>query len=346
MLIKLDDIYDLYHWKPGTVIDVRSPGEYHRGHWPGAVNIPLLNDEKRELIGKTYKAEGHFKAVQLGFELAGGHFHHIIKESIKVAETRPVFLYCSRGGLRSEIVEWMLEKCGLQTKRLIGGYKTLRHAVLQLLEKPWPLRVLGGNTGSGKTEVLQCWEEQKLAQVIDLEGLACHRGSAFGALGQCEQPSTEHFENMLAFKLLHMMSTQPIWLEDESRMIGKVKIPDAFFDRMKTAPWVALDVDFDKRKQRILSEYGRFSHTRLSEATVRVRKRLGNLRLTEALNALDQGDLPKWAGIMLAYYDKTYAQTLAQHKVPEEVSLPYGRAPECKGAARLYRQLPATLTHL
>lgn len=339
MLSRLDTSYDLYQWTHLPIIDVRSPSEFAQGHWPAALNIPLLNDPQRAAVGTAYKEQGHYAAVQLGFKLAGASFHKMIQSVIDAAPGSHVHIYCARGGLRSEIMEWMLEKSGLKVLRLEGGYKTIRHAVLEILAQPWPLRILGGATGSGKTDVLHQWRALQLAQVIDLEGLANHKGSAFGALGQEPQPSTEHFENRLAFELLQMDPQHAIWLEDESRMIGQVKIPDAFFDRMMDAPWALIDVDFDKRRQRIVSDYGRHPRIKLSEATIRVRKRLGNQRLAEALEALDRDDLPLWANIMLQYYDKYYHKAMTQHRQPPAVQATFSGTASPAGARKLFEKI-------
>ncbi|MEY2794218.1 MAG: hypothetical protein RJA76_2210, partial [Bacteroidota bacterium] len=178
------------------ILDVRSPGEFKRAHIPNALSLPLFTDEEREKVGICYKHQGKEKAVELGLEFVGPKLVNFVKYAKKVAFEGEILVHCWRGGMRSASMAWLLETAGLKVFLLEGGYKSYRNFVLKIQSEPLPLRVLGGKTGSGKTELLR---EMKNAgfQVIDLEDLAKHRGSAFGHFGLEEQPSSEHFENLL-----------------------------------------------------------------------------------------------------------------------------------------------------
>ncbi|MCB0214369.1 MAG: tRNA 2-selenouridine(34) synthase MnmH, partial [Anaerolineae bacterium] len=206
------------------VIDVRTSAEFAKGHIPGAMNIPLFSNEERAIIGTTYKQVGQREAMLLGLEIVGPKMRHLIEHIQTVATERTLLLHCWRGGMRSESVAWLAGLFGYRCYTLRRGYKGFRNYVLQMLELPSRLLILGGKTGSGKTEILQVLKQQG-EQVIDLEGLAHHKGSSFGALGEADQPSQQQFENELAMQWRQLNLQRPVWLEDESRHIGKLSIP-------------------------------------------------------------------------------------------------------------------------
>ena len=215
-----------------SLIDVRSEAEFTRGHIPGAINVPILNNEERKQVGICYKHNGSEKAIHLGYALVGHKFDDKLKQVKHSIHGNKAIIYCWRGGLRSKIFSEVLEEGGLEIKRLADGYKYFRNCVLNQLELPIPLVVLGGATGTGKTELL--FSLQDLGeQIINLEGLANHKGSAYGGIEMPKQPSNEQFENELAVKLYHFKKDRPIWIENESRHLGKVKIPDCFFSQMR-----------------------------------------------------------------------------------------------------------------
>jgi tRNA 2-selenouridine synthase len=331
---------DLHHFlTAGPILDVRSPGEFRQGHLPGAYNLPLLDDAQRAEIGKAYKAHGQVEAVRLGFERVGPDFHKIISQAEAIAPQKRLYLYCARGGLRSEIVEWLLQKGGFSATRIRGGYKRLRHRLLKVLEQPYPFVILSGPTGAGKTELLERARCDHHLQTIDLEALARHKGSVFGGLGQDEQPSDEHFENCLAARLLSLDPQQPVLVEDESRLIGKVKIPDPIFERMRVAPWIDLNIEHQRRLHRILDEYGNFSIEALAQASRKLRKRLGDLRLRQSLEALEAGDLFTWAGYLLEYYDRAYHHAQSKRDRPPLFCLDGQQQPMQEIATQLTRQL-------
>ena len=288
------------------LLDARSPKEYLHAHIPSAFNVPLLNDEQREKVGITYKNDGRDAAVIKGFELVGPHFAGIIKQVKAMGEDKELLIYCWRGGMRSGILSWLLSTAGFKVTLLEGGYKSYRSLVLETLEIRRKIIVLGGKTGSGKTELLKHLENCG-EQIIDLEKLAEHKGSSFGALGQKPQPTNEHFENLLFRDLVKLDINRDVWVENESRSIGSVKIPDALFDQMKNAHLLAVDIPLEIRKERILKEYGSFPLSQLKECTTRLERRLGGLRLKLCVQALEEDRKWDWLDYLLEYYDETYS---------------------------------------
>lgn len=290
------------------IIDVRSPGEFATGHIPGAVNIPLLNNEEREAVGKCYKNQGHDAAVDLGFRLVGGKFADYAQQARAVCGKQEAIVYCWRGGLRSGIMSWAFDLAGVRVSQLQGGYKSWRRECLNRFGAAYRFVLLSGMTGCGKTALLEALRNSG-EQVIDLEKIAAHKGSSFGALGMPEQPTQEHFENRIALALLQLNHNKWIWIEDESRFIGKVRIPDAFFIRMEQAVEVELVRSRAQRIQRVIEEYGVFSTAELEERTAVLAKRMGSEQVGHAIEALNRADLVQWSSLLLDYYDKRYLHT-------------------------------------
>ena len=193
--------------------------------------------------------------------------------------------------MRSEAMAWLFSPGGIEPLLLEGGYKAYRNHILGELGRERKYIILGGLTGSGKTGILRHMKSAG-AQVTDLEGLASHRGSAFGALGQPPQPSSEHFANLLFDDLSAMREDEPVWLEDESRNIGTVFMPDSFYDRMQAAPVIALMMSIETRMPRLLEEYTSFPAEEIMASVMRISKRLGGDRTREAIDALRKGRLP------------------------------------------------------
>ena len=292
----------------GPVVDVRSPGEFRQGHIPGAHNLPLFDDGQRAQVGTTYKHQGRQAAVLEGLALVGPRLESLGQELVRLAAltpTAPLRLHCWRGGMRSESVAWLAQGLDLPVVVLQGGYKAYRSWAQALFGRPWPLRLLGGRTGSGKTELLLELQARGVA-VIDLEGLANHRGSSFGGLGQAEQPSSEHFENLLATALWPLREAETIWLEDESAQVGRCRIPAGLWTQMKQAPLLAVQRPLEARLDHLVTLYGNQGQTGLAEATQRIARRLGPQRTALALEAIAQEN---WHGAcrqILDYYDRCY----------------------------------------
>jgi tRNA 2-selenouridine synthase len=288
-----------------TLIDVRAPIEFEQGHIPNAINFPILNNEARKEVGTCYKQNGHEAAVILGYKLVGPNFYKIIKQAYKQFENKEIIIHCYRGGLRSRIMANLLSTAGFQVHLLQGGYKKFRHWTLEKLDADYKFKVLGGYTGSGKTTILKYFASQKI-QVLDLEKLANHRGSAFGNIGLPPQPTNEQFENLIAVELNKMNLESPIWIEDESSMIGRCKVPTKIHGAIRNNLLYFLEIDLEQRVKNIIVDYGQFDKELLKEATNKLHKRLGDLRTREAIQLLEENNMSDWAKAMLIYYDKTY----------------------------------------
>lgn len=291
--------------KPARVLDVRSEGEFEHGHIPGAINIPLLNNENRRLVGICYKEKGNEAAVMLGYELVGGQFSALIQNIKQQFPDKKVTLHCWRGGLRSRIVAQLLDNAGFEVSLLKGGYKSYRHWVLEKIAQPLNIKILGGLTGSGKTELLHQLKAQG-EQVIDLEGLANHKGSAFGGINQKPQPTQEQFENDLSEVILGINPLQRVWVEDESRRIGINCLSESLWNQMREAEFYELVVPYQFRLNRIIEEYGTLPKDSLTDRTASLKKRLGDKYLKEILQYLAEGNIQAWASALLQYYDKNY----------------------------------------
>lgn len=296
------------------LIDVRSPAEYKHAHIPGAVSLPLFSDEERARVGTIYKQKGKEQAVMLGLEIIGPRLQQTAAEMTRLAGSeRQIGVYCWRGGMRSGSMGWLAETVGIRVWRLNGGYKAYRHVILQTLAQPMHLEVLGGRTGSGKTRALQHLRH-KGEQVLDLEALANHKGSAFGHIGESEQPGNEMMENRMGEQILEMDTTKRIWVEDESKNIGSVFLNHSFFQQMSVAPLHILDIPFERRADHLMQIYGQYPVEELTDSLQRIRRRLGPERYTMAEQALIQGNIRSAIDIVLEYYDKMYEYQLSQKK--------------------------------
>lgn len=304
MAERIDISQFLSAYRTIPVIDVRSPSEYEYGHIPGSINLPLFTDEERAIVGKTYHLRGREEAVKEGLKAVGPKMQSFIDNALAKASGSKVLVYCWRGGMRSSSIAFLLETAGMTAKVLEKGYKAYRHHVLQHFSQAYNLMVLGGMTGSGKTEILQELRRRG-DQVIDLEYLANHKGSAFGHLGLSEQPSTEHFENMLYEALKDINPAGPCWIEDESFKIGKVSLPMNLYLQIRSAPMIMLDMPRVLRAERLVKEYPGDT-AGLKEAVMGIYKRLGHKRKGEILAMLDNGNLKDAALALLEYYDKSY----------------------------------------
>lgn len=305
-------------------LDVRAPGEAARGSVPGATNLPLLDDDERHRVGLTYKHAGRDAAVALGHKLVSGAIRrHREQAWCEFARRNSgAWIFCWRGGERSAIAQAWLREWGFDLPRVPGGFKALRRTGLGVLqraprEKRW--MVLGGRTGSGKTDLLVT-----LPNAIDLEGLAAHRGSAFGAR-DTPQPTPVSFDNLVASAFLkHRAGT--VVVEDESRTIGRLALPANWHEHMQAVPLALLEVPLDQRIANIVREYvteplargvpGAALHARYTDALGRIERRLGGARRQNVQQALDRGfehgDHDAWIEQLLTgYYDPMYDHQLA-----------------------------------
>jgi tRNA 2-selenouridine synthase len=319
-IIQTDEFVMLSSIHP--VLDVRSPAEYNHAHIPGARSLPLFTDAERAQIGTAYKQMSREAAIRIGLGAFGprmnemiGRVEEITKQHLPQhngpGESR-VLVHCWRGGMRSAAVAWLLDLYGFKVHVLEGGYKAYRNWALRRMDIPYNLKVVGGNTGAGKTIVLHELHKKGYS-VLDLEHLAGHKGSAFGGLGGHVQPGQEQFENALAdrlYKLTIKDAGVEIYVEDESQRIGAVNLPSGFFELLTQSPQYFLDVPFEARLDHILKEYGQFSVESLINAIVRIKKRLGPLETKTAVNFLIEGDRRACFAILLTYYDKQYLKSL------------------------------------
>ena len=327
--------------KSHPLLDVRSPGEYLHAHIPGAHSVPLFTDEERKVVGTAYKQESREQAIKIGLDYFGLKMRKVVKEvenllalvkkatnksktsDFTVSAGNSVVVHCWRGGMRSAGVAWLLDLYGFKVYTIIGGYKAYRKWVRDQYEKKYPITIVGGYTGSGKTLIVH--QLKKIGHpVIDLEGLANHKGSAFGALGEKPQPSQEMFENMLAEALAvvsrpmenNTSNQQPvnsnatIWIEDESQRIGNLQIPMPFWGNMRSSPVCFVDIPFEQRLDYLTLEYGRFEKEKLVNAVMRIQKRLGGMETKNAINHLLENNYKECFRILLTYYDKWYLKGL------------------------------------
>ncbi len=327
-----------------AVLDVRSPSEYAHAHIPNAVSLPLFTDEERKVVGTAYKQQSKQAAIKIGLDYFGVKMKGMVEQVEKLIDDRyqitakptqtinhqpstiNILVHCWRGGMRSAGVAWLLDLYGFKVYTLVGGYKAYRKWVLAQFEKDYPFKIIGGYTGSGKTLLLQEFDKQDLS-TINLEALANHKGSAFGALGQAPQPSQEMFENLLAEQLLAVSNKMTdssntnnyhpptvIYLEDESQRIGNVQIPMPLWKTMRQSPVHFLEIPFEERLQYIVETYGKFEKEKLVNAIMRIQKRLGGLETKNAINYLLEGNHKDCFAILLRYYDKLYVKGLQNRK--------------------------------
>jgi tRNA 2-selenouridine synthase len=293
------------------LLDVRSPGEFADGHVPGAISFPLFSDEERSIVGTLYKQEGKDPAFLKGLEFTGPKMADYVRRAKEMSPEAKIAMYCWRGGMRSGSMAWLLEAAGMDVLLLEGGYKAFRHAVLHDAPLPEKMVVIGGFTGSRKSEILRCFPLLGHT-ILDLEALASHRGSSFGNIALPPQPRQEQFENLVFMALLKHNPAMVLWLEDESKAIGKLRIPDSLHAAMRSSRIYFTEKTHEERLQHITASYGKESTDELKEAMQRIGKRLGGLALKEAMEFLELGNIRAAAAISLRYYDKTYRFGLEQ----------------------------------
>ena len=292
------------------LVDVRTPSEFEDGQIPGAFNLPLFSNEERVSVGTTYKQHGREAAILLGFDLTGPKWSGFIKRALEIAPDKKIAVHCWRGGMRSGAMAWALDLYGFDVYLVEGGYKHYRRWVLDQFEATYPLFILGGMTGSGKTRILQ--EFRALGQqVIDLEELAQHRGSSYGSINKLVQPTQEQFENNLASELNRQDKQRKIWVEDESSSIGKRTIPRRFWDQMVASFLIDVKVSAAQRMEALVQEYGSLDKDFLIACTERIRKRLGLDQAKIAITAIKEDRIADFIRVVMIYYDKTYRTSLA-----------------------------------
>lgn len=316
----------LNHRRNGALlVDVRSPSEFMDGTIPGAINVPILDDEQRAEIGTLYKNEGSESARRRGMVLVSPQIPHLIDRICRARTNlcQPIVVFCWRGGLRSRAMTAFLQLSGLPAYQLQGGHKEFRRHVVDFFDSgQWGrMLVLRGLTGVGKTRVLQQMQHQQYP-VIDLEGLANHRGSAFGGVGLGDQPSQKTFEALLWEQLQNVPAGHWALTEGESRHIGKLLLPLRFFQSLQQETTLWLNTCFEQRIQIILEDY---SVTQLPEEAFiqpiqSLQRRLGGV---EVENLLELLRMKRWrelvSELMIKYYDPLYRHTKPDQRIDIEI---------------------------
>ena len=288
------------------MLDARSPSEYQKGHIPGAVNFPLFTDDERVRVGTTYKQAGPDSAMELGLEIVGPKLADFVREARRLNPRKlPIAMYCFRGGQRSQSLAWLLEKGRFQVEILEGGYKAYRRELIRSFQESQKIVVLSGCTGSGKTRLLQALKDRD-EQILDLEALASHKGSAFGGYHQPPELTTEMFHNLIHQEWSKLDRERTVWFEDEGRTLGKLLVPDEVWVQMRAAPVIFLDIPQEQRVKLLVEEYAGYDDALLRDSLDRIAKRLGGLDHQLCLNALDEGRYADVAKRTLDYYDQAY----------------------------------------
>jgi tRNA 2-selenouridine synthase len=306
------------------IIDARSPAEFAADHIPGAINLPVLNDEERARIGTLYKQVSAFDAKKLGAALVSRNIACQLESHFldKPRSYRPL-VYCWRGGNRSGSLTHVLKKIGFPASQLDGGYKAYRSKVLEDLKSmpgQFQFRVICGPTGSGKSRLLRALNKAG-AQVLDLEELAAHRGSVLGVLPDHPQPTQKAFESAVWSQLRKLSPQEPVYVESESKRIGSLQVPDGLIAVMRASPCVRLHLPREARIRLLVEEYEHFP--RQPDALIEQLNQLTALRGKETIASwrtlIDAGD---WQGLVAAlldeHYDPAYRKSLSHNYVATE----------------------------
>lgn len=294
---------------PYIWIDVRSPKEYEKGHIPGAYSLPLFNDKERETVGTVYARRGQQTAIKKGLDLIGPKMGDFLRQAESLMKQHPnkraFMLYCARGGLRSNSMAWLFRLYGWEALVFEGGFRAFRQLLPMWLEEKPKLIIVSGGTGCGKTELLQLLKKSG-RQVINLEALANHRGSAFGKIPNAKQPTNEMLLCLLIQEVLKLDLDYPIYVESESKKIGQCELPDAFFSYMRNSPIVQITTSLQERVDRILKDYGQLAPESLICAFTSIAPRMGSENANKAIEMVKNQDLSSAIALALRYYDKLY----------------------------------------
>jgi tRNA 2-selenouridine synthase len=303
----------LAHLEGNPLIDVRTPAEFADGHIPGAINIPLFSNEERAEVGTLYKQVSRHDAMLRALDFVGPKMSGFVKLASELHYKDHIIVHCWRGGMRSSSFAWLLNTAGIPAVTVKDGYKGIRRYNASFLNQDWKYKVLTACTGSGKTELLWGLRESG-EQIIDLEELANHKGSVFGGLGHIAQPTTEQFENNLFWTMKNFNINKTVCLEDESKCIGHVFIPQEFYSKMHFSPLVKVKIPFEERVARLVNEYAQFSNEELAFAISKITKRLGGDNTKNAITALEKSDYAEVTRILLWYYDKAYTRSIEERR--------------------------------
>lgn len=313
-----------------VLLDTRTPAEFTKGHIPNALNLPLFTNEERAQVGTTYKQNSREAAILLGFDLVGNKWRGFIETALSYSPQKKIALHCWRGGMRSSVMAWALDLYGFNVLVIEGGYKAYRNWVLNQFLKSYNLLVLSGKTGSHKTEILNALENLG-EQIIDLEKLAQHHGSAYGSMNKLIQPTQEQFENNFAQKLNCLNLNKKIWIEDESITIGKLVIPYSFWKQKTAADIIEIKIPDKQRIEFLVEEYCKLDKQFLIDSTKHIQKKLGPEQTKNALQFLEQNDFTNFIKSVLIYYDKAYSYCIfkKQSGKVESIETNYDNAVSC-----------------
>ncbi|HEY0858122.1 MAG TPA: tRNA 2-selenouridine(34) synthase MnmH [Albitalea sp.] len=341
-----------------TIVDARSESEYAEDRVPGAVNWPSLTDEQRKLVGTEYKQVSPFAAKKRGAALVARNIAaHIEREVFDKPKDWQPLVYCWRGGKRSGSLALVLDQIGFRVHLLEGGYREYRRAVmadLEQLPQRFRYRVLCGKTGSGKSRLLAALQAQG-AQVLDLEGLANHRGSVLGLVPGSPQPTQKQFDSRVWDTLRRMDPSREVWVESESKKVGELRVPQALIERMRAAPCVRIELALPERVKLLMEDYDFF--VRDVPAFCERLDALRALRGNEVVNAWQEAarsgridDVVR--DLLVAHYDPVYLQSMQRNfagfesaaviepadgshatweRVAQELSQPQGMTPSPPG---------------
>jgi tRNA 2-selenouridine synthase len=309
------------------IVDVRSPCEHHAERIPGSVNVPLLSDAERAEVGTIYKQQGEVAARRHALLLISPKIPAIVDQVLTLRKPgQTIVVHCWRGGLRSEAVASFLSVVGIDCWRLTGGYKSWRQQVLADFSADryqFVPVVLDGLTGAGKTDILKRLHEMRYS-VLDLEALANHRGSVFGGMGLGRQPTQKNFDAAL-WQELRRFSKEPVFMEAESRKVGRLSLPDCIYNRIASGRKILVTAGLEARSRRIVEDYARFMGEELEHDTGSLlrplKQRLGAKRIQEIEELARAGDVASAVKLLLTeYYDPLYQRQI-QRNSPFELEV-------------------------
>ncbi|HHX51780.1 MAG TPA: tRNA 2-selenouridine(34) synthase MnmH [Clostridia bacterium] len=339
------DIEEALGLENARFVDLRSPGEYTVDTIPGAFNLPLLNDEERKIVGTIYNEQGPYQAREAGLGIVAPKLPDLVRQLERIKIHHDLIIFCWRGGLRSKSVAQLLDLMGIFAYRLKGGYKAYRRHINTFFNEVQLQQifvVLDGLTGTGKTEIVHRLEQEDWP-VLDLEGLANHRGSVFGSIGLGEQPSQRRLESQIFVKLISFESRKIIVVEGESRRIGRLFIPEVVYRSMEAGKKVLVYSPMEVRVKRLVDDYAHGSQEQISaifNSLSYLQRRLGKRKVIELQRLLNDGQLEEVAEKLLReYYDVLY-----QH--PEGPEAGYDLCVNSEDVEAAVRQIEAYLCKL
>lgn len=313
MVTQISPAEYLANYSQLPTIDVRSPKEYNHAHLPGALSIPLFSDQERAIIGTLYKQVGRTEAVRKGLEIVAPHMLSFVDQLKNYTDQKNIVVHCWRGGMRSHSVAMLFSLAGYTAYQIIGGYKAVKQELRKhIATNTYQIILLGGKTGSGKTELLNKLKKSG-EQIVDLEGLAQHKGSAYGQLGNNPQPSQEQFILSLFWEFYYTSPQKNIWIEHEGSRIGSLHIPPEITQKLETAPVIYIEIPYQERIDRIMKDYGIHTSEDLINCTKLLEKQLGNKRMQEICTAIQNKQITTAIEHLLEHYDRSYAFATKQN---------------------------------